>query len=122
MKSGNGGCVKGSTQLTAPVIPAVVMANKHGMYVMYGIPLCPQFDKNTALYLLDVLCMLDVLYLVDVLYMLDVLCLLDLLYFLDPGGGGRGGTPRKIGWGCSARFPKLNPYPILFMTKICDIS
>ena len=26
-----------------------------------------------------------------------------------PGGGG-GGTPRKIGWGCAARFPKPLPY------------
>ena len=32
-------------------------------------------------------------------------------------GGGRG-TPRKIGWGCAARFPK--PLITLFMTKICD--
>ena len=28
------------------------------------------------------------------------------------------GTPRKVGWGCVARFPK----PLtLFITKICDI-
>ena len=26
---------------------------------------------------------------------------------LDAGGGG---TPRKIGWGCAARFPKPLPY------------
>ena len=31
-----------------------------------------------------------------------------------------GCTPRKIGWGCAARFPKPLPYllgPIIFMTK-----
>ena len=41
---------------------------------------------------------------------------------LAPEGGG--GTPRKIGWGCAARFPKPLPYlrprsakfPTLFMT------
>ena len=40
-----------------------------------------------------------------------------------PGGGGEV-TPRKIGWGCAARFPKPLPYlwpksaifPTLFMT------
>ena len=34
-------------------------------------------------------------------------------------GNGSGGTPRKVGWGCAAHFPK----PLLltlFMTKICD--
>ena len=35
---------------------------------------------------------------------------------VTPGGGG--GTPRKIGQGCAARFPKT---PTLFVTKICDI-
>ena len=34
----------------------------------------------------------------------------------------RGDTPRKIGWGCAAHFPKPLPYHLtLFMTKICDI-
>ena len=41
-------------------------------------------------------------------------------YLYIPGGG----TPRKIGWGCAARFPKPLPYlwpksaifPTLFMT------
>ena len=28
----------------------------------------------------------------------------------SPPGGGRGGTPRKIGWECAARFPKPLPY------------
>ena len=37
-----------------------------------------------------------------------------LLY--NPGRGE--GTPRKGGWGCAARFPKVLPF---FMTKICDI-
>ena len=32
-----------------------------------------------------------------------------ILASLCPGGGG-GGTPRKIGWECAARFPKTLPY------------
>ena len=36
-------------------------------------------------------------------------------------GGGGGGSPRKIEWGCAARFPKpLRPiYTLRFVVPIC---
>ena len=49
-------------------------------------------------------------------------------FILAEHGARPGGTPRKIGWGCAARFPKPLPhlwpkstiFPTLFMSKICD--
>ena len=35
-------------------------------------------------------------------------------------GGGGGGTPRKIGWGCAACFPKSAIFPSLLMTWLLN--